>query len=191
MTALFDPGTRVRVEMTKWGDQAHWAYDALYLGSDAHGDWLGLAAGTTYSRPGKRFAIPYDHVGLVPAAVGRERPWHMAVFYTDGGPHWPALDGSPVEVYVDMTTPPVWDGTTVRAVDLDLDVVRGFNGAVIVDDEDEFEEHRVTLGYPADVVAGARASCEAVLAAVSARTAPYDGSHQAWLAALRAVTTGS
>ncbi|HEX8780249.1 MAG TPA: DUF402 domain-containing protein [Nocardioides sp.] len=187
MTALFDSGTRVRVEMTKWGERPHWSYDATYLGSDEHGDWLGLPAGTAYSRPGRRFAIPYDHVGLVPAEVGGERPWHMAVFYTDGGPVWAALGGSPVAVYVDMTTPPVWDGTTVRAVDLDLDVVRGFNGTVIVDDEDEFADHQVRFGYPVDVIEGARTSCDAVLTEVRTGAAPYDGSHVAWLDALRAL----
>jgi len=39
------------------------------------------------------------------------------------------------------------------------------------------------------VSAGARASCTAVLAAVTAGTAPYDGSHESWLAVLRALGT--
>ena len=50
----------------------------------------------------------------------------------------------PCEVYVDITTVPVWstqpDGVTVTAVDLDLDVVRGWSGRVWVDDEDEFAD---------------------------------------------------
>ena len=53
-----------------------------------------------------------------------------------------------------MTTPAEWDGHMLRAVDLDLDVVRGFNGTVIVDDEDEFAEHQVAYGYPEDVITG-------------------------------------
>jgi len=185
MTALLAPGMPVRVEMTKWGDGPHWQYDATYLGADEHGDWLGLVAGTAYSRPGRRFTMPYDHVGLVPAAVDGARPWHLAAFYTEGGPSWDALGGSPVQVYVDMTTPPVWDGRTVRAVDLDLDVVRGVNGTVIVDDEDEFAEHQVRYGYPDDVITGARASCDAVLAEVRSGRAPYDGTHRTWLERLR------
>ncbi|WP_180935649.1 DUF402 domain-containing protein [Nocardioides ungokensis] len=36
----------------------------------------------------------------------------------------------------------------LRAVDLDLDVVRGRTGRVWIDDEDEFAEHRVRFGYP-------------------------------------------
>jgi hypothetical protein len=185
MTDVFASGARVRVEMTKWGGGAHWAYEALFLGADEHGEWLGLPAGTAYSRPGREFSMGYDHVGLVPAPVnGVRRPWHLAAFYGDGGPAWPALDDSPVEVYVDMTTPAEWHGTTLRSVDLDLDVVRGRNGRVIVDDEDEFAVHQVQLDYPPEVVTAARASCDAVQAAVLAGEAPYDGTHRRWLDAL-------
>lgn len=185
------PGTPVRVEMTKWGGTPHWEYAAVHLGTDVHGEWLGLPAGTAYSRPGRRLTIPYDHVTLVPGGPdGSDRPWHLAVFYSGEGPAWPGLD-SPVEVYVDITTPAVWDGTTLRAVDLDLDVVRGTSGRTVVADEDEFAEHRVRHGYPAEVIAAARASCRAVLAAVQAGVAPYDGTHRTRVAALRARRTTS
>ncbi|KRF36910.1 DUF402 domain-containing protein [Nocardioides sp. Soil805] len=177
------PGTRVRCEMTKWGGTPHWEYDAVVLGEDEHGLWLGFAAGTTYTRPGHTFVLDIDHVGLVPAADA----WHLATFYAVEGTRWPLLEDSAVEVYVDMTTPAEWDGTTLRAVDLDLDVVRGFNGMVIVDDEDEFAEHQVAYGYPDEVVAGARASCEAVLAAVRGGHAPYDGASRTWLEVLSAL----
>jgi protein associated with RNAse G/E len=79
-----------------------------------------------------------------------------------------------------MTTPPAWspDGDHVTMVDLDLDVVRTRTGQVYVDDEDEFAQHQVQLGYPADVVALAQGSCEEVLAAVRAEQAPF--SPQVW-----------
>jgi hypothetical protein len=181
------PGTRVRCEMTKWGGRPHWEYDAVVLGEDDHGTWLGFPSGTTYTRPGHTFVGERDHVGLVPTGGA----WHLAAFHAVEGRPWEVLGGSGVEVYVDMTTPPEWDGTTLRAVDLDLDVVRGFNGLVVVDDEDEFAEHQVAFGYPAEVVAAARASCEAVLAAVRAGHAPYDGSKHDWLAVLRDVMAGA
>ena len=98
---------------------------------------------------------------------------------------------SHVWVYVDMTTPPVWDGATVRAVDLDLDVIRGRDGDVVVDDEDEFAEHQVAFGYPPEVVALAEASRDQVRAAILAERAPYDGSHEPWLAALARLTARS
>jgi hypothetical protein len=45
----------------------------------------------------------------------------------------------------------------------------------------------VAYGYPDHVIAGARASCEAVLAAVRGGHAPYDGSSARWLEVLRDV----
>jgi hypothetical protein len=88
-----------------------------------------------------------------------------------------------VDFYVDMTTPCVWseDGTEVRCVDLDLDVIRETDGRVWIDDEDEFAEHQVALGYPADVIAGARRSCDEVFAAMSAGQPPFDGVALRWL----------
>ena len=165
--------------MTKWGDRPHWEFDAVHLGSDAHGDWLGIAAGTTMVRPGATYVAPTDQVGLAPT-VGpdADRGW-LATFHARGGP---------VRVYVDITTPPVWDGPVLRAVDLDLDVVRGNTGRVWVDDEDEFAEHRVTLGYPAELVHLAVTSCTAVRSAVEAGLPPYDGrAPRAWLDVLDAL----
>ena len=53
--------------MTKWGDRPHWEYDAVFLGSDEHGDWLGCPRGTFYSRPGMEFVATFAGVVLVPA----------------------------------------------------------------------------------------------------------------------------
>jgi uncharacterized protein len=66
------------------------------------------------------------------------------------------------ELYVDITTPPVWDGDLVTAVDLDLDVIRRFDGSWYVDDEDEFAEHQLSYGYPPEVVAAAESECRRV-----------------------------
>ncbi len=173
--ALGDP---VRLEMSKWGDLPHWTFDAVWLGSDEHGDWIGIPRGTTMRRPGMRIVSTNDQVGLSPAPSASDgEDWWVATFHGPGGVHG-------VSVYVDVATPPVWDGNTVRMVDLDLDVVRREDGTHYVDDEDEFAEHQVALGYPDDVVAKATRSCERVLAAMSAGRAPYDGSHERWLTTL-------
>jgi hypothetical protein len=178
-------GSAIRVVMSKWGDRPHWEFDGLFLGSDEHGDWLGFPAGTRMRRPGAEYVAPVHQVGLVPADhVDR---WHLATFHAPGGPDWLHL-GSPVEVYVDMTTPPVWDGPVLRAVDLDLDVVRGVSGRVWVDDEDEFAEHRVRYGYPDDVARAAVDSCDRVRRAVQRADAPFDGpTHRGWLERLAAL----
>jgi uncharacterized protein len=160
VTASLACGDSVRVEMTKWGDRPHWEMDAVFLGSDAHGDWIGFPTGTSMSRPGFEFVTENPQVGLVPAA-----PW-LATFHGPGGNVW---------TYVDMTTVPVWDGPVVRAVDLDLDVVERLDRTVFVDDEDEFEEHQVLYAYPAEVVALAASTRDTVLAAVSNGLPPFDG----------------
>lgn len=162
----------VRVVARKWPDRPHWEHDAVRLGEDTHGIWVGAAAGAVMSRPGASFVTDQAQVTLVP----RDRPF-VASFYAPGGQ-------AHCDVYVDITTVPVWEGDTVTAFDLDLDVVRGWTGRVWVDDEDEFADHRVRYGYPSDLVRLAVTSCEAVRSAVEAGIAPYDGTARAWLAAL-------
>jgi len=157
--------------MTKWGDRPHWEFDGLFLGSDEHGDWIGFPAGTLMSRPGLEFRPPNDQVGVVPSGG---RAW-LATFHSPGGI---------VLTYVDMTSVPVWEGSVVRAVDLDLDVVKALDGSAYVDDEDEFTEHQVLFGYPAEVVAMAESARDEVFAAVTEQQAPFDGSSDRWLAVL-------
>lgn len=160
------PGDPVRVVTTKWGERPHWEFDGLFLGVDEHGDWIGFPAGTSHARPGMSFTSEIDSVSLAPAGGA----WHVATFWAPG--LW-------CHTYVDISTPATWDTSgqvpVLRAVDLDLDVIRGEHGRVWVDDEDELAEHRVTLGYPDELVRGAERSAEAVLAVVTARTPPYDG----------------
>ena len=161
--------------MTKWGGRPHWEYDGVFLGTDQHGAWLGCPRGTFYSRPGMEFVGDFAGVVLVPA---------------DGAAHLATFNDrvAKAAIYVDMATPPVWDGTTLRAVDLDLDVIKLQDGTVYVDDEDEFAEHQVAFGYPPEVVAMAERSAAEVLAAVQQGAAPYDGpTAEAWLRQLAVV----
>lgn len=160
----------IAVRSRKWPDSPHWEFRSRYLGRDEFGHWLGIPTGTPFARPGASFDAPADHVTLVP-----DGGWFMATFYDPDEP------ARPVDVYVDVATPATWSPGTVASVDLDLDVVRGPTGRVWVDDEDEFAEHRVTLGYADDLAASALRSCADVLAAVSGGAPPYDGSAARWL----------
>lgn len=166
-------GTPIRLEMTKWGDRPHWEFDATYLGADEHGDWIGIPVGTFMSRPGAQLTTSTDQVGLVPRSAG----W-VATFHEPG---------YVVATYVDMTTVPVWEGSTCRCVDLDLDVIRSSEGHVWVDDEDELAEHQVALGYPPEIVTLAEESARWVHEAVLQERAPYDGaSSRRWFDRLAA-----
>ena len=173
-TAPCSPGTPVLVEMQKWGGGPHWRYQCLYLGADDHGWWLGIPAGTHMSRPGAVYVNPVPQVCLAPYGAGWLATWHAP--------------GGEISVYVDMATPALWTPTegaawVLRAVDLDLDVVRGLDGEVWVDDEEEFAQHRRELGYPAEIVALATSSCERVRGLVQTGAAPFDETTPAlWLA---------
>ena len=167
--------TLLRVVATKWGARPHWEFDALRLGDDEHGTWAGVPVGTVISRPGLTIVTRQPQVVLFPEAA------YVATFYSpDADP--------PCRVYVDIATVPVLSDDRVESVDLDLDVILGNHGRVWVDDEDEFAQHRSEWDYPDDIVAMAVGSCETVAAAVTARTPPFDGSHEPWLDLLRRST---
>ena len=164
----------VRVVYEKWDRRPHWEFDALRLGEDEHGVWLGVTRGTHQARPGLAVRAATDHVVLV--AVGGA---YCGTFHSD-------RDRAPIEVYVDITCAHRWRDARITMIDLDLDVIRHWDGTVLIDDEDEFAEHRVLLGYPEDVVEGALAGTRLVQTALALQSAPFDeGTSERWLAALR------
>ena len=177
-------GEPVAMRFSKWDGTPHWEMDGHYLGADEFGHWMGARPPVRLARPGRTFADPRHIVGLFP-----HDGWFAAAIHERIEPQPPDSDVPVhIEVWVDITTVPRWErtpaGLTVRAVDLDLDVFRTWTGEVVVDDEDEFAEHRVTLDYPDDVVAAAERSCAEVAAAVRARAEPFGTTAAAWLAML-------
>lgn len=163
----------VHFKSLKWPDSPHWEYDARWLGTDGHGQWLGLNTGAWLSRPNAGFHAHCEQVVLLP----HEAYW-CATLYGDD-------PRRPVDTYVDIATPAVWEDDLVTCVDLDLDVIRGVTGRVWVDDEDEFAAHQVSLGYPRETVQYAVQACHDVLAMVQAGLPPFDRDTRAgWLAKL-------
>jgi hypothetical protein len=158
------PGSPVRIEMQKWGGRAHWSYDAVWLGVDQHGTWIGIPTGTHMARPGATYVNPTDQVCLVPSTTIAAGAW-FATYHSPG---------STMKVYVDMATPSIWHGSLLRAVDLDLDVVRRLDDSVYIDDEEEFVEHQKEFGYPAEIVALAETACAEVARLVEKWEPPFD-----------------
>lgn len=165
----FEPGHPVTIQMTKWGGRPHWRYDGLYLGADDHGEWIGYPLGSRFSHPGRSIEADWVSVGVVPHRDAA----HLPTFNRP-------TEVISSEVYVDIATPPVWEDAVVRSIDLDLDVVRRWNGDVEILDEDEFEAHQLEYGYPPEIITLAEESAERVYAAVAAGAAPYDGSAERW-----------
>ena len=107
---LVGPGDAVDVRFTKWGGGRHWEFPVTAAGRRPPRCWCGAPAGTQPRRVGAAFTSQFGWVTLFP--VGQ--PW--AASYYDS-------PDQPIAVYVDVTTPPVWNGSTVTMVDLDLDVI--------------------------------------------------------------------
>ena len=161
----------MRVEYTKWDGRLHWHCDADLLGEDEHGLWLGLPSGRLLQR-GDEEPVPCPGlVSLVPAH-GR---W-IANFYV--------LGENSGTVYVDVTDEPMREGDIVRAIDLDLDVIRFPDGRVVLDDEDEFAEHQKLFGYPPDIISAAEATARDLLTAVTNRDEPFGIASDRWAALL-------
>jgi protein associated with RNAse G/E len=161
----------VRITSTKWDGTAHRDNDAEYLGDDQYGQWFWMpdqtlvttSNGIYHATPGLR---------LFPAGT-----WWSAFFVP---PHLAA--GRPEQWYVDVATPATRDGDVITFVDLDLDVERLDRGVVTILDRDEFDENRVRLGYPADVVARAVATADEVAEWMQSGREPFGVISQYWLA---------
>ena len=162
----------VRVRFSKWDGTPHWAFDMEHLGDDAHGIWLWARAGTELRR-GAEMPISAKHgfVKLVTPGSWWTALWNDA----------PRSDGRSIHTYVDVITPAVWDGDTVRMVDLDLDVVRRSDLSVEVDDEDEFDEHRTAMAYPDHIVDKARTETARLAIAVERGIEPFGTVGDQWL----------
>lgn len=151
----------------KHPDTPHWVHETVEVGRDEHGVWLGMAVGARFRKGTEPWrANPVAGVLCVP-----HRGWWCLLH---NGPEHPIRD------YVDICTPPVWDGDRVEMVDLDLDVVRTTDGATRVVDRDEFREHTVRLGYPPAWVEAAERTASEIRDRLAADAPPFGAVATAW-----------
>lgn len=160
----------VRVVYRKWPSSAHYSYEATHLGEDEHGVWMRCDEGSqVYKGDRPAFIRPYGLLSLVP----RQQAWWSALWYP------PTEDE--FELYVDVNTPPDWEGSVaVEMVDLDLDVESRRDGTVEIVDRDEFETNMGSLGYPADIVAAAEQAATDVVAMIERRAEPFGAAWEPW-----------
>jgi uncharacterized protein len=163
-------GRDVRVVYTKYDGSLHWHRIMRRLGADGYGIWLGAPAGSTMQRGNEPpIIMEAPFVQLIPDGV-----WWTATFRGDA---------SRTEIYCDISTPSRWPNPAeVTMVDLDLDVLRlRTDQSVIVVDEDEFAEHQVRYGYPADVISAAERAAAWLLDEISAKAEPFGATYRGWL----------
>jgi hypothetical protein len=160
----------VRVVSYKYDGSLHWHYRMRRLGEDEYGVWLGGQVGTEYRRGRNisRYLTAEPRVKLLPRGA-----WWSALFLASP---------NKLEIYCDVGTPVEWaHAGEVRTVDLDLDVCRYRDGgADTVVDEDEFAMHQKRYGYPADVIASARAAAKWLESALGDGTEPFAGRFHHW-----------
>lgn len=172
---VFSPvvGDLVVARNRKWDGSPHWVVPGRYLGSDEFGHWIHQPAGSFVSKPGSGFIAASQAALLVP----HSGEW-VATFYDAAHPGGCTL-------YVDLVTDIAWgaldrdNGWELTLIDMDLDVVTA-RGRTWVDDEDEFAEHQVRYGYPAEMITGIQAECDRIYAEVLAGQAPFDGREAVW-----------
>ncbi|MGO2097065.1 MAG: DUF402 domain-containing protein [Candidatus Microbacterium stercoravium] len=170
MTSSIRPGTKTHINWRKWDGGPHWVHEVVYLGRDEWGSWFGQRPGWRSHRPGRDTLLRTSCVMLLPdPAPG-----------SDHGAEWILTVNAPPQrtrVYIDVAWEARWDrdSTEPTAIDMDLDVVRRTDQrGIYIDDEDEWEEHRVEYGYPLHVVNRLEIVTADLKQRVTARTAPFN-----------------
>jgi hypothetical protein len=164
-----------RLEFTKWDGAPHWHFDLSWLGADEHGQWLGAGPGAQLQR-GLEPPIHWDCAFLILAPLAAD---HVATFNASGK----------YQLYLDVTGPVTIEvdgrgGGVIRAVDLDLDVVRRATGRVELLDAEEFLEHQQRYGYPVEVIRAAQATSDRLLSQVRAEVEPFAAAAEPWFRVL-------
>jgi uncharacterized protein len=130
----------------------------------------------TYSKPGvpvESYRGSWAAKRHILSLFWHARPYVLHVLW---GSQW-----QPESIYIDITTTTSWDDETVRYVDLDLDVILRYGSeAVHLDDQDEFETHRLRWNYPEDLVGRCWAAVEEVRGLLTARKSPFSQELFAW-----------
>lgn len=100
------------------------------------------------------------------------------------------LDGKVISIYCNVSQPCLRNGAYVSFIDLDLDLLWNEESGWHVVDEDEFEENRIRLNYPDELVAYARRALEKLQERTRRKNFPFDGSLDARIRRIASETAG-
>jgi hypothetical protein len=159
------------VEVGAFRKVKRWGYrgtlNAYLLGDDEFGSWSFVPAGSS---------VRHHERGVESVSVLHFEPGFLRLVPPTGwwvASWWPQ-DGGGVFVYVDICTPRVFEDNACTWTDLELDVLRSRDGAVRIDDEDEFEEANVAGYHSAADQREARAATTQLVALLRGRIPPFD-----------------
>ncbi len=156
-------GRRIYVSSTKYDGSPHWDFDSWFVLDEDPLLVTQNFAGQELNTSDGPWTTPY-HVRNHFWLDGR---WYNVMRFES--PNTGALDSW----YCNVTTPAMFDGETIRYVDLDLDVRVWPSGEAEVLDEDEFLENSERMAYPPHVVAEARRAVDALLDLAGGRAFPF------------------
>ncbi|MCB0078544.1 MAG: DUF402 domain-containing protein [Anaerolineales bacterium] len=132
--------TPISIHSTKHDGSLHWLYDCYLID---RGDWGWL----TYT-PAGQTVLTHKGTWLNLHSFfrwhWRDRWWDALLVFQD--------NGSWLEWYCNIITPPVLRNDTLQFTDLDLDVVWHYLRGIQIVDAEEFESNAVTMNYPSDLI---------------------------------------
>jgi uncharacterized protein len=159
----------VSVHSTKYDGSLHYRYNTTLVHEEANALMLYMQPGTPIESYRGSMIAEYHNLQI----YWSDRRYNLHV-------SWYA-DWRPLNHYVNVATPAVWNDGTLNFIDLDLDVIwRSSTGEVILDDEDEFALHQVSFGYPSHLIEQSLRSSLEVRQLIAQRSYPFDGSLHAW-----------
>ena len=149
----------VHIDFRKWVSHRHWQFTMNWLDQDEWGTWLWTPPGSSAQR-------------------GAEPPQtfnHLNVKLISPGDWWTAIwnDGGRYDLYIDVITPAAISADIVTMIDLDLDLVRTVDGAVTIQDEDEFADHQVRYRYSEYLIDRAVSATHGLKPKLEAREEPF------------------
>lgn len=156
------------IQFLKNPDLPHWGFEGHALAEDEHGLWVALPTGSRRWR-GEEVRSPT----ATPAVLCFPHRGWWALHYT--GLH------TRYSHFVDITTQPTWGNGRVEMIDLDLDVVRHRDGAIEVEDEDEFATHQVVYSYTTQMIERARQETDRVVEMLEQGREPFYDVAEEWL----------
>jgi uncharacterized protein len=159
----------VHINYRKWPDTAHWHFTVFPLGSDDHGAWFCLPDGAVIQRGLESPDTSRTSIMLLP----KDAAW-TAFWNTDKTKRH--------ELYIDVIKLIKADPGEITMFDLDLDVVRTWDGRVEILDRDEFERHQKVFQYPKHLVEHAEKTAELLESLVRSAAEPFGAVGEAWRA---------
>lgn len=164
----FEDRPLIRSESTKYDGSIHYEFDTRLIDNTDGCLRLWIPAGTPNRSYRGEGVFEADCVMLA-FLDDHERGFNVVHYWA---PIRGALAAS------DILTATHLDGSTLRWIDLDLDVEVFDDGRVELVDEDEFEEHQVRYAYPPAIIEGARKSAALSFQLATGETFPFDREQQ-------------